>query len=531
MAIKRLNYFNGQFLREEDFTEEQTYHLDMRRRHNLRLHTPGIVFGLAVTPGTGKVTVQPGMAIDVQGREIILDTATDVPITVATDITISYKEDTTDQTSETGVAGSKRWTETPVLANAANINGVVLAKVSAVSPLALNNTFRPLYSAPAVEGDLTVKRDLTVLGNVTVQGTTTSINAQEMRGNVILGDADTDTVTVEGRLLTGHSTGKLQIGPLPAVPAFGVQITGDLTTTGPVTLPAVPTLPLHAATKSYIDAHTALPNPHSGSLAKTGDTMSGALSITAAGTGLNVTNNAAIGGNLTAVGNVGIGTTAPTRNLSVSAPGAAAGVYENIKNDTQEILIGVDTSAVVSAMTASDLQLRTNNSPRVFIKANTGRVGIGTADPEEMLHVKGNIALNGNITLSGAIIQENWIAPTFLNGWLNYGFEFNPAGYYRDRQGMVHLRGLVKRNIPAVSGQVIFTLPNGYQPPFQELRVVMTNPNVAGRCDIDANGNVIIVTGDAGWFSLDGISFRAGENQLLVIIGGALNTGFFRINP
>src|SRR5438309_1834447 len=151
MAIKRLNYFNGQFLREEDFTEEQTYHLDMRRRHNLRLHTPGIVFGLAVTPGTGKVTVQPGMAIDVQGREIIL------------------------------------------------------------------------------------------------------------------GDADTDTVTVEGRLLTGHSTGKLQIGPLPAVPAFGVQITGDLTTTGPVTLPAVPTLPLHAATKSYIDAHTALPNPHSGS--------------------------------------------------------------------------------------------------------------------------------------------------------------------------------------------------------------------------------------------------------------------------
>ena len=259
--------------------------------------------------------------------------------------------------------------------------------------------------------------------------------------------------------------------------------------------------------------------------------MSGALSITAAGTGLNVTNNAAIGGNLTAVGNVGIGTTAPTRNLSVSAPGAAAGVYENIKNDTQEILIGVDTSAVVSAMTASDLQLRTNNSPRVFIKANTGRVGIGSADPEEMLHVKGNIALNGNITLSGAIIQENWIAPTFLNGWLNYGFEFNPAGYYRDRQGMVHLRGLVKRNVPAVSGQTIFTLPSGYQPPFKELRVVMTNPNVAGRCDIDANGNVIIVTGDAGWFSLDGISFRAGENQLLVIIGGALNTGFFRINP
>src|SRR4029450_12505139 len=44
-------------------------------------------------------------------------------------------------------------------------------------------------------------------------------------------------------------------------------------------------------------------------VAKTGDTMSGALAISAAGTALSVTNNAAVGGTLTVGSNVGIGTT------------------------------------------------------------------------------------------------------------------------------------------------------------------------------------------------------------------------------
>ena len=34
MSIKRLHYFDRQFLVEADFTDEQQYHLDMRRRLN-----------------------------------------------------------------------------------------------------------------------------------------------------------------------------------------------------------------------------------------------------------------------------------------------------------------------------------------------------------------------------------------------------------------------------------------------------------------------------------------------------------------
>jgi hypothetical protein len=53
-------------------------------------------------------------------------------------------------------------------------------------------------------------------------------------------------------------------------------------------------------------------------VAKTGDTMSGALAITAAGTGLSITNNAAVGGTLTVGSNVGIGTQSPAEALDVN---------------------------------------------------------------------------------------------------------------------------------------------------------------------------------------------------------------------
>jgi hypothetical protein len=71
--IKRLHYFNHQFLVESDFTDEQQYHLVMRRRHNAALHDYGVADGLAVSrSGDREITIQPGMAIDRGGRELVL---------------------------------------------------------------------------------------------------------------------------------------------------------------------------------------------------------------------------------------------------------------------------------------------------------------------------------------------------------------------------------------------------------------------------------------------------------------------------
>lgn len=77
--IKRLNYYNSQFLKEDDFKDEQLYHNQMRYLHNRALHTWGVVEGLEVkpVPGTSKVTVAAGIAIDRLGREIVLPAETD----------------------------------------------------------------------------------------------------------------------------------------------------------------------------------------------------------------------------------------------------------------------------------------------------------------------------------------------------------------------------------------------------------------------------------------------------------------------
>jgi hypothetical protein len=74
-ALERLNYFNGQRLQAGDFRLEQEYHIQVRRWLNKSLYTWGIAAGLQVTVKEGdahKVVVGPGMALDTEGREIIL---------------------------------------------------------------------------------------------------------------------------------------------------------------------------------------------------------------------------------------------------------------------------------------------------------------------------------------------------------------------------------------------------------------------------------------------------------------------------
>ena len=73
--IERLNYFNGQRLEANDLRIEQDYHTRTRRWLNKSLYTHGVATGLDVTIKEGDphtVIVHPGLAIDPEGREIVL---------------------------------------------------------------------------------------------------------------------------------------------------------------------------------------------------------------------------------------------------------------------------------------------------------------------------------------------------------------------------------------------------------------------------------------------------------------------------
>jgi len=152
--------------------------------------------------------------------------------------------------------------------------------------------------------------------------------------------------------------------------------------------------------------------------------------------------------------------------------------------------------------TGSNTLYIANSATNTIIYGNftTGNVGIGTTTPAEKLDV------NGNVALSGVINQEAWQAASLLNGWLNYGASYNPAGYFKDKNGIVHLRGLVKSGATGVS---IFNLPAGYRPQYREIHATITNPNSIARIDVLASGEVQMVMGSNAWISLDGITFRA----------------------
>jgi hypothetical protein len=74
--IERLNYFERQYLSWKDFLADQSYHIEMRRRHERSHHLWGIVFGLQITQDqvSKEWAVQPGMAVDAYGREMFVAT-------------------------------------------------------------------------------------------------------------------------------------------------------------------------------------------------------------------------------------------------------------------------------------------------------------------------------------------------------------------------------------------------------------------------------------------------------------------------
>lgn len=70
--FERPRYVAGKVLTAEDLQLEQRYHIEKRWLLNRELRGPGIVSGLEVSRGDGSVTVEPGFALDSNGREILV---------------------------------------------------------------------------------------------------------------------------------------------------------------------------------------------------------------------------------------------------------------------------------------------------------------------------------------------------------------------------------------------------------------------------------------------------------------------------
>ncbi len=114
--------------------------------------------------------------------------------------------------------------------------------------------------------------------------------------------------------------------------------------------------------------------------------------------------------------------------------------------------------------------------------------------------------------------------PRFINGWGNFGGFYAKAAFYKDRSGVVHLRGLVTGGPFGAIGGVIFELPAHYEPcgaspdsgQASDLVFSALSSNAAGRITIfdedqqtNFGGALVIAESGSGWISLDGIDYRA----------------------
>ena len=74
-SIKRLHYFNRQFLLVDDFEDQQSYHRVMRQVLNGSLFEPGVLLGLDVQfDGSNpprNLILKPGVAVDEQGQLLV----------------------------------------------------------------------------------------------------------------------------------------------------------------------------------------------------------------------------------------------------------------------------------------------------------------------------------------------------------------------------------------------------------------------------------------------------------------------------
>ena len=133
------------------------------------------------------------------------------------------------------------------------------------------------------------------------------------------------------------------------------------------------------------------------------------------------------------------------------------------------------------------------------------QVGLGSVDNTSDANKPVSTATQTALNLKANKVQEAWLTPTLINGWVAFGGAEDGPVYYKDNFGNVKLRGVVKSGTLSVS---IFKLPIGYRPAKNKYFAVISN-NVPGFVLIDPSGGVIPLAGTSNVFvALDSISFK-----------------------
>jgi hypothetical protein len=446
---ERVRFYDGQFLQDQDFIDEQKYHLARRNRHHRTLHVTGVAEGLtAYRPAntTFRVKVRAGLAIDPDGRQILL-TATspslDLPANSANSerwLYIAYHQVPDKlQSSGQGVEGETRWREAPHIFTSDNANlgvdddyegpdwsgylpeadgpppPVLLAKltINANGGVTVDNNVRhfsglrlpgPDSLAPTLradtagnvglwlvkDNDLAQRLTISPDGNVGIN-TNTPAAALEIRSTL--------KATVQNRTLVGLKISPtFDAGNLTGVKKYGLIVEAGnvgIGTTTPQT-----NLEVRGLVRGGYDASNYTEIGHGGGNGYINTVGKGRLDFR------HDHKNKMV---LTSGGDLGIGTDEPGTALEVR--GNVRGAYN--ANNYTEISHG-GSHGYINTVGAGRLDFK-HDSNTLMSLTDEGNLGIGT-DPGAKLDVNGNIKFGENLQTTGiAQITPIYIRGTGLN--------------------------------------------------------------------------------------------------------------------
>jgi hypothetical protein len=164
------------------------------------------------------------------------------------------------------------------------------------------------------------------------------------------------------------------------------------------------------------------------------------------------------------------------------------------------------TSYAVARNSIGSAQLKKNAVTSSKVK--NGSLQSGDLAPSARIGQRGPRGPEGPPGANGAaggaavdLAPEAWQPLSLVGGWANhstvYGSTYEDASFRKDKQGEVHLRGLVVQNagLPSAS-PILAVLPVGYRPARRQLFTGFAGaPSGATRIDISPDGAVTWVDG------------------------------------
>jgi hypothetical protein len=188
--------------------------------------------------------------------------------------------------------------------------------------------------------------------------------------------------------------------------------------------------------------------------------------------------------------------------------------YANVMSTIAVFVALGGTSYAVARNSIGTAQLKTNAVTSAKIKNGTVRSGDLAPGARGQRGPRGPQGPAGSGSGAGAadLQPEAWHPLEFSGGWANFGDGFAAASFRKDKQGQVHVRGMVTQTVPPPGhAQVIGVLPAGYRPATRMLFGSAGGNNDAfAALNVDPDGSIVWLTGspaERNYTSLNTIAF------------------------